>query len=278
MEIQLWSEILHPYEQAVAELVLKFRCLRAEYRKHGLYSPIESVSGRVKSISSILEKMQRKGVPMDQMEEKIEDIAGLRIICQFVEDIEKVARDIEAREDLQILVRKDYLGKQKKSGYRSYHIIALYKVQTIDGSKNVKVEIQIRTMGMNFWATTEHHLQYKYKGEIPEHISVKLQEASDALMSLDREMSEVRSEIIDAMNDYRTQTRIVKEILGSIENLYRVASEREVKKIQDEFYEVFRQDNLEDLKRFQKQLDIIAEGYRAQSLEHPILEPQGSRP
>lgn len=272
MEIQLWREILHPYEQAVAELVLKFRCLRVEYKKHGLYSPIENVTGRVKTISSILEKMQRKGVPMEEMAEKIEDIAGIRIICQFVEDIERVARDIEARSDLEILNHKNYLGNQKKSGYRSYHIIARYGVQTIIGLKKVKVEIQIRTMGMNFWATTEHHLQYKYKGEIPEHISAQLQKASDALMSLDREMSEVRSEIIDAMNDSRIKNRIVKEILGSIENLYRVASEREVKKIQDEFYEVFSHGDLEELKRFQKQLDIIAEGYRAQAIEHPLLD------
>ena len=275
MEIQLWSEILHPYEQAVAELVLKFRCLRLEYKKHGLYSPIETVSGRVKSISSILEKLQRKGIPMEEMNDRVEDIAGIRIICQFVEDIEKVARIIESRADLLILNRKNYLGNQKKSGYRSYHIIAGYTVQTIHGAKSVKVEIQIRTMGMNFWATTEHHLQYKYKGDIPEHISAQLQKASDALMSLDREMSEVRSEIIDAMNDSRIQTRIVKEILMSIENLYRVASEREVKKIQDEFYEVFRHGNLEDLKRFQKQLDIIAEGYRAQAVDHPLLKDNG---
>ena len=89
MEIQLWSEILHPYEQAVAELVLKFRCLRLEYKKHGLYSPIETVSGRVKSISSILEKLQRKGIPMEEMNDRVEDITGIRIICQFVEDIEK---------------------------------------------------------------------------------------------------------------------------------------------------------------------------------------------
>lgn len=271
METQLWSEILHPYEQAVAELVLKFRCLRAEYKKRGMYSPIESVSGRVKSISSILEKMQRKGVSIEEMHEKIEDIAGVRLICQFVEDIEKVARDIESRTDLEVLIRKNYLGNQKKSGYRSYHLITRYAVETLLGPRSVKVEIQIRTMGMNFWATTEHHLQYKYRGEIPEHISAQLQKASDALMALDREMSEVRSEIIDAMNDYRVKTRIVKEILGSIENLYRVTSEREVKKIQDEFYEVFRHDDLEELKRFQKQLDIIAEGYRAQTVEHPLL-------
>ena len=267
MEIQLWREILHPYEQAVSEIIIKFVCLRDEFRKNNIYSPIESVTGRVKTVSSILEKMQMKNIPFEHLEEEVEDIAGVRIICQFVEDIERVVDLIRGRSDMEILEKKDYLANKKKSGYRSYHVVVAYTVDTIHGPKKLQVEIQIRTMAMNFWATTEHSLQYKYKGEIPEHVSTRLQKAADAIFNLDNEMSQVRAEIIDAQNDMQIRTGIVKEILSAIESLYKVASEREVKKVQEEFYRIFRLNNLYELRRFQKQLDILAEGYRVQSVD-----------
>lgn len=270
MEIQLWREILHPYEQAVSEIIIKFVCLRDEFRKNNIYSPIESVTGRVKTVSSILEKMQMKNIPFEHLEEEVEDIAGVRIICQFVEDIERVVDLIRGRSDMEILEKKDYLANKKKSGYRSYHVVVGYTVDTIHGPKRLQVEIQIRTMAMNFWATTEHSLQYKYKGEIPEHVSTRLQKAADAIFNLDNEMSQVRAEIIDAQNDMQIRTGIVKEILSAIENLYKVASEREVKKVQDEFYRIFRLNNLYELRRFQKQLDILSEGYRVQSVDSEL--------
>ena len=211
--------------------------------------------------------MQNKCISFEQMEEEVEDIAGISIICQFVEDIERVAELIEHRSDMVIRSRKDYLANQKKSGYRSFHLIVWYTVDTIAGPKKLQVEIQIRTMAMNFWATTEHSLQYKYKGEIPEHVSTRLQKAADAIFNLDNEMSQVRAEIIDAQNDMQIRTGIVKEILSAIENLYKVASEREVKKVQEEFYRIFRLNNLYELRRFQKQLDILSEGYRVQSVD-----------
>ena len=267
MEIQLWREILHPYEQAVSEIIIKFVCLRDEFRKNNIYSPIESVTGRVKTVSSILDKMQMKNIQFEHLEEEVEDIAGIRIICQFVEDIERVVDLIRGRSDMKILEKKDYLANKKKSGYRSYHVVVGYTVDTIHGPKRLQVEIQVRTMAMNFWATTEHSLQYKYKGEIPEHVSTRLQKAADAIFNLDNEMSQVRAEIIDAQNDMQIRTGIVKEILSAIESLYKVASEREVKKVQEEFYRIFRLNNLYELRRFQKQLDILSEGYRVQSVD-----------
>ena len=113
MEIQLWREILSPYEQAVTELVEKFQHLSLEHRERGLYSPIEQVTGRVKSITSILEKMKRKNIPFEEMEEQVEDIAGIRIICQFVEDIQRVSDLIAGRSDMEIKCIKPKLS----SGY-----------------------------------------------------------------------------------------------------------------------------------------------------------------
>ena len=129
MEIQLWREILEPYELAVDELVVKFRHLIAANRRAGKYSPIEQVNGRVKTISSILEKCQKKDVEFDQFEERIEDIAGIRIICQFVEDIYKVAEIVHNRTDMRVKGEKDYISHVKDSGYRSYHMIVYYTVE-----------------------------------------------------------------------------------------------------------------------------------------------------
>ncbi len=267
MEIQLWKELLDPYEQAVSELLTKFRNVKEEHEKRNLYSPIESVSGRTKTVASILEKMQRKNIPFESLEEEVEDIAGIRIICQFQEDIDTVSQMIGKRSDMEIRSRKDYLTNQKKSGYRSLHLIVWYTVETLNGPKRIQAEIQIRTMAMNFWATTEHSLQYKYKGDIPEHVREKLMRASDAIEMLDEEMSLVRSEIMDAQIDSQIETNLVKDILRCIENLYRLDNKREVVKIQNEFYRIFSTHNLEELKRFHRQLAIIAEGSRAQSVD-----------
>ena len=270
MEIQLWRSILCPYELAVKELIVKFEHIISEHRENDLYSPIEQVSGRVKSVASILEKMQRKHIPMERMEEEVEDIAGIRIICQFEEDIETVASLIQNRSDITIKSEKNYLKHVKQSGYRSLHLIIYYTVETLNGPRKLQAEIQIRTMAMDFWATIEHSLQYKYKGDMPPHVAESLTNAADAIILLDQEMSSVRNEIMDAQNSSQMQSNLVKDILNNIENLYRVSSEREVIKIQTEFLRVFHTKDLKQLERFHRQLDIIAEGYRAQAVYHDI--------
>ncbi len=266
MEIQLWREILSPYEQAVDELLIKFNHIIAQYRNQGLYSPIETVTGRVKKISSILDKLQKKKIPMDRIYEEMDDIAGIRVICQFAEDIYKVVEIIRSRSDMRIREEKDYIKNAKASGYQSYHIILDYDVYTIDGLKTIQAEIQIRTLAMNFWATIEHSLQYKYKKNMPEHIRQKLHAAADATVTLDKEMSSVREEIMDAQNSFNIKATIVSEILVNIQNLYQVGNQREVIKIQDEFYKIYQSGDMQLLKTFATQLDIIAEGYKAQSL------------
>ena len=266
MEIQLWREILAPYQLAVDELKVKFEHIIREHRSAGLYSPIEQVIGRVKSISSILEKVQKKQCSINQIEEYLDDIAGIRIICQFVEDIDKVVDIIRNREDMTIKSEKDYINHMKPSGYRSYHMIINYTVNTMNGPKHIRAEIQIRTLAMNFWATIEHSLQYKYKQNMPAHIREKLSSASEAIIQLDEEMSAVRDEIMDAQNSFQIKANIVSDILNNIQNLYKIANKREIIKIQDEFYKVYQVGDIEQLAHFSKQLDIIAEGYRAQSL------------
>lgn len=122
------------------------------------------------------------------------------------------------------------------------------------------------TMAMDFWATIEHSLQYKYRHNMPEHIREKLLNAANATVALDQEMSSVRGEIMDAQNSFNYKASIVADILTNIQNLYYVGNQREVVKIQNEFYDIYQKDDLEKLEDFSKQLDIIAEGYKAQGL------------
>ncbi len=266
MEIQLWREILDPYSSAVDELVTKFNHVMDEFKHAGAYSPIEQVTGRVKTISSILEKSQKKGIDLRDFENTMEDIAGIRIICQFVEDIDKVVDIIKKRSDMRIKSEKDYIKNRKESGYRSYHLIVYYDVETLKGTRELQVEIQIRTLAMNFWATIEHSLQYKYKKNMPEHIKERLSSAAEAILILDHEMSMVRGEIMDAQNSFTVKANIVADILTNIQNLYKVANKQEVVKIQDEFFRIYQNGSQEELVKFSEDLDMISARYRAQSL------------
>lgn len=266
METRMWSEFLAPYRLAVDELVVKFNHIIMEYRGLGQYSPIEQVIGRVKRISSIIEKAQKKGIALSEVEEKIDDIAGIRIICQFEDDIHNVIEMIRKRSDCTVIEEKDYIKTKKDSGYRSYHIVVLYNVEIQTGKKTVKVEIQIRTLAMNFWAIIEHSLQYKYKGNMPENVTKRLLTAAEAILLLDNEMSAIRNEIVDAQNSFSIKAGIVSEILNNIQSLYKVANDREVSKIQNEFYEIYTKGDLDTLIQFNKELDSIAEGYNRQSI------------
>ena len=168
--------------------------------------------------------------------------------------------------DVELVQVKDYIREPKENGYRSLHLIVKINVFFSDGMRQVPVEVQMRTIAMNFWATVEHSLQYKYKGDIPQHVTDKLLVASDAIDVLDHEMSTVRDEIMDAQDSFRKKSNLVSEILHTMQNLYKVANRHEVLKIQDEFYKIYETGDMERLEHFNKQLDIIAEGYRAQSI------------
>ncbi len=198
--IENWQHFLLPYQQAVNELKVKLRGMRKQYQDEEQHSPIEFVTGRVKPVESIKEKMVRRHVQADRLEQDMQDIAGLRIMCQFVEDIYQVVDLLRQRSDMTILEERDYISNVKPSGYRSYHIVIEYPVQLISGEKRILAEIQVRTLAMNFWATIEHSLNYKYQGAFPEELSARLQQAAEAAFHLDNEMSEIREEIQEAQN------------------------------------------------------------------------------
>ena len=195
-----WQLFLAPYEQAVDELKLKLKNLRKEFRIEHRRAPIEFVTGRVKTRESILEKMEVRKIAPEDVLVGVQDIAGVRIMCQFVEDIYEVANILKNRQDFKVLLIRDYIQNRKPSGYRSYHMVLEYPVQLASGEvKQLIVEVQIRTLAMNFWATIEHSLNYKYQGEYPQEILERLERASEAAFRLDEEMSEIRDEIREAL-------------------------------------------------------------------------------
>jgi len=193
-----WETYLAPYSQVVEELKVKLKGMQAQFECESKHSPIEFITGRVKPIPSILEKVEEKKITLECMDKEIQDIAGIRIVCQFVDDIYTVVDMIKSRKDLNVVGEKDYIKKNKDSGYRSYHLIIEYPVETIHGTKMLLAEIQIRTLAMNFWAINEHSLNYKYEGSIPAEIKTRLKAAAEAAFKLDEEMSKIKNEVQEA--------------------------------------------------------------------------------
>lgn len=241
MAIYDWKSFLMPYEQAVDELKVKIRSIRKEYRKKNEYSPIEFVTGRVKDISSLLEKANKFEIPLDRVQYEMEDIAGIRIMCQFVDDIDKVVELLRARRDMQILYEKDYIRSVKTSGYRSYHLIIKYPVNMASGQRDILAEFQIRTLAMNFWATIEHSLNYKYKQQMPGDIKIKLKKAADTAFELDEQMLEIKDEIKDAQKLFEVKSDIVSNIMNSILTLISLGKSAEASR-----YEVSLNKLIED--------------------------------
>lgn len=214
-----WDLYLLPYEQAVEELKVKLKNLRNELKKRKEHAPIEFVMGRVKSINSIYNKANRLQFPVNEnIGWELRDIAGVRIMCQFIDDIRAVVELLRQRKDMQIFLEKDYVTTPKESGYRGYHLAIRYPVQTAHGEVVIPVEIQIRTLGMNFWATIEHSLNYKYEGIIPSNIRLRLIEAAKASYTLDNEMNNIREEIKEAQMIFTRKKEVpMDKLLGLVE-------------------------------------------------------------
>lgn len=264
METIDWNYFLLPYEQTVEELMSKFKNIAKQYKQLNIHSPIEEVEGRVKGVKSILDKLNKKNLDISQMEEKIEDIAGIRIVCRFVEDIEKVVNLIKERNnfDLTINEEKDYITNTKSSGYRSYHMLINYPVITCNGPKNIKAEIQIRTITMNFWAKIEHSLRYKYNNHMPEVLQRRLIFAAEAAFKLDKEMSTIHHEILKAQEVIKIRNDIVKNIVDNIEKLKEIAMLVNIDDINKKLTLLNSDGSLEDLIEFDRQIKVMVELYK----------------
>lgn len=188
-----FQDMMMRYECAVMEVETKIKILNEEFSLRTQRNPIESIKSRIKSPASIYEKLSRKGYDMtiENMEQHIKDIAGVRVICSFPEDIYAVARLITEQDDIVILEIKDYIAKPKANGYRSLHLIIAVPIFLANEKRNMKVEIQFRTIAMDFWASLEHKVKYKKNVENPEEIARELKECADIITSVDYKMQEI---------------------------------------------------------------------------------------
>ncbi|AHV95341.1 hypothetical protein PSAB_02025 [Paenibacillus sabinae T27] len=187
------------YHLALKELENKVETLKTEWKMRDGYSPIEHIKSRVKEPKSILQKLERKGYALsfENIETHIHDIAGMRIVCAFVKDIYRLADHFSAREDIRVLEIKDYIAQPKPNGYQSLHVIVAVPLILLDGTKWVKAEIQLRTLAMDFWASMEHILYYKYDKQLPAHVADELKSAARAADELDKKMLRLRREILE---------------------------------------------------------------------------------
>ncbi|MDP4088735.1 MAG: GTP pyrophosphokinase family protein [Bacillota bacterium] len=262
MAIKEWKTFLSPYEQAVEELKVKFRSIRKEYRRKNEYSPIEFVTGRVKEVASILEKANKFNIPLDRIQYEMEDIAGIRIMCQFVDDIEKVVELIRKRRDMQVLYEKDYVTNVKESGYRSYHMVLKYQVNMAEGPQDILAEFQIRTLAMNFWATIEHSLNYKYKQNIPEDIRLKLKSAADSAFRLDEQMLEIKDEIKDAQKLFEVKSDLISDIMNNILTLASMGKMAEYTRFQNTLNKLIEEAEVAELNNLLKATQKTIEKFR----------------
>lgn len=186
-----FKKIMLMYKSALKEIETKVNILSDEFQTLYKYNPIEHIKTRLKSPESIIKKMERKnlGITYNNMVNYINDVAGIRIICSFLPDIYRIVEMFEKSEDLKIVEKKDYIKTPKQSGYSSFHLIVLVPVSFSNGTVDVKVEIQIRTIAMDFWASLEHKIKYKYENEVPKNISKELVSCARMIHQLDKKMS-----------------------------------------------------------------------------------------
>ena len=197
-DINTWEEVNLLYNAALKQITTKIEILNEEFQEVHRYNPIEHVKARVKVPESIVKKLKRNGYEstIGNMVRYVNDIAGIRIICSFTSDIYRIAEMISNQKDIQVLTVKDYIMNPKNSGYRSYHMIVSLPVYLSDRIVNVKVEIQIRTVAMDFWASLEHKIQYKFEGSAPAHINQELLECATMVANLDAKMLSLNDEIL----------------------------------------------------------------------------------
>lgn len=186
-------ELEHLYESAIREVKTKLEILDSEFRTKYAYNPIHHIEDRLKSPESILEKIQRKGIPftVESIRENINDFAGIRVICNYIDDIYTVADLLTAQDDVTLLKRKDYIRSPKPNGYRSLHLVIETPVYLSDRKDLVHVEVQIRTIAMDFWASLEHELKYKAETEVSAELADQLKECAETIATTDHKMQQI---------------------------------------------------------------------------------------
>lgn len=206
-DVDSWKTVMFLYSSALKEVGTKLEILNDEFQHVHSYNPIEHIKTRIKAPESIVKKLKRHGheTSIENMVKYVNDIAGVRLICSFTSDIYKLAEMIGNQTDLKVLSIKDYIKNPKESGYKSYHMLVSVPIFLSDSVVDTKVEIQIRTIAMDFWASLEHKIYYKYEGQAPEYISRDLRECADMVATLDDKMLQLNEAILACLEEQEVQ-------------------------------------------------------------------------
>ena len=202
-DIDSWETAMFLYNSALKEVGTKLDILNDEFVHIHKYNPIEYIKKRIKTPESIVKKLKRDNyeVTIENMVKYIKDIAGIRIVCSFTSDIYRLAEMIGKQNDLTVVSIKDYIKNPKQSGYKSYHMLVTVPIFMSDRVIDTKVEIQIRTIAMDFWASLEHKIYYKFEGQAPEYISRELKECADMVSALDDKMLSLNEAILECLKE-----------------------------------------------------------------------------
>ena len=192
-----FQELLLGYTCAMKEVQTKFDVLNTEFNVRNQRNPISSVTTRLKSTASITEKLNRRGLPLtlESIEKNLNDVAGVRVICSYQDDIYRIANALLGQDDVKLVEKKDYIENPKPNGYRSLHLIITVPVFFAQKRRRVKVEVQIRTIAMDFWASLEHHMKYKQELPNQEAIAAELKDIADVIQDTDLRMLRLRKQI-----------------------------------------------------------------------------------
>ena len=192
-----FKELIMQYECAIMEVHTKLHVLNNEFSHLHQRNPIETIKTRIKTPTSIRVKLNRRNLPLcvETLENDLTDIAGIRVICPFPDDIYNVAELLTNQDDVVLVARKDYIKNPKKNGYRSLHLIIEIPIFLASGKKNMKVEVQLRTIAMDFWASLDHKLRYKQDLKNSEEITLELKQCADTIAGVDLKMQNIRKKI-----------------------------------------------------------------------------------
>ena len=196
-QVDSWQETMLVYHAALKQINTKLEILNDEFQHVHRYNPIEHIKSRIKTSESIVKKLKRYGYEstIENMVKYVNDIAGIRVICSFPSDIYRIADMLRSQNDIRVISVKDYMRHPKESGYKSYHMLVTVPVFLSDRIVDVKVEIQIRTVAMDFWASLDHKLKYKKDVQDPERIAAQLKECADIISGVDERMQQIRDQI-----------------------------------------------------------------------------------
>lgn len=199
-DVDSWETVMFLYNSAIKEVGTKLEILNDEFVHIHKYNPIEYIKSRIKTPESIVKKLKRNGYEssIQNMVNYVKDIAGIRLVCSFTSDIYQLAEMIGRQNDLTVLSVKDYIKNPKPSGYKSFHMIVTVPIFLSDRVVDTKVEIQIRTIAMDFWASLEHKIYYKFEGNAPDYISRDLQACAEIVSNLDAKMLQLNEAVLRA--------------------------------------------------------------------------------